>query len=394
MSGPVRTTLGATTTTVTCVVPVFLLGGLAVQAGDELGFTPAGLGLAVAVYFGMSALTSVPAGALVERFGATLTARAAIALSGSCLLAIAIAARSYLVLVLLLAASAGANGLGQLASNAALTRVPAARQGLAFGVKQAAIPMSTLLAGFSVPVVALTVGWRWAFGLAAVAAAGALLLVPRDRTGPARRPSRGAGARTSPATTALVVIGVAVALGAASAGVLGVFLVDSAVAGGVAPGLAGLVLALGSLACVAGRIAGGALVDRRGSQTDIAIVAVLLVAGAVGLSLLAVPGPVPLITGVLLGFGLGWAFPGLVNVAVVRLHPQQPAAATSITQTGVYTGGCLGPLAYGAAADQAGYPVAWLGAAVVMLLAAALILLARRLLAARPAHTGDPQPVR
>ena len=67
----------------------------------------------------------------------------------------------------------------------------------------------------------------------------------------------------------------------------------------------------------------------------------------------------PLVAGVVLGFGLGWAWPGLMNFAVVRLHPQAPAAATSITQTGVYAGGCLGPLGLGAVAAHVGYPTMW-----------------------------------
>ena len=71
------------------------------------------------------------------------------------------------------ALSAAANALGQLASNAALARhVPAHRQGLSFGVKQAAIPVSTLLAGAAVPTIALTAGWRWAFVAAAGGGAG------------------------------------------------------------------------------------------------------------------------------------------------------------------------------------------------------------------------------
>ena len=45
-----------------------------------------------------------------------------------------------------------------------------------------------------------------------------------------------------------------------------------------------------------------------------------------------------------------------MNFAVVRLHPQAPAAATSITQTGVYAGGCLGPLALGALAGRRRLP--------------------------------------
>ena len=91
----------------------------------------------------------------------------------------------------------------------------------------------------------------------------------------------------------------------------------------------------------------------------------------------------PLVVGVVLGFGLGWAWPGLMNFAVVRLHPQAPAAATSITQTGVYAGGCLGPLGLGPLAAHLGYPTMWTAAAVAMLLAAALMLAGSRLLTAR-----------
>jgi MFS family permease len=414
---PVRTTLGAVTTTIASVMPVFLLGGLAVQAGAELGFSPAGLGGAVAIYFGVSALTSVPAGALVERFGAAVTARLAIVLSAACLLAIATAG-SYPVLVAVLAAGAAANGLGQLSSNAALNRVPPGRQALSFGIKQSAIPTATLLAGISVPAVALTLGWRWAFGIAAAAALGALALVPPD----GRRLGRATGTGTPPeartgsqpeartggqpevrnrperATRALVVIGLAVALASAAAGSLGTFLVDSAVTRGLAPGTAGLALTLGSVVCVSARITGGWLADRLGAHGDVAAVAGLLAVGSVGLALLAVDGMVALAAGVLLGFGFGWAFPGLVNVAVVQLHPHAPAAATSITQTGVYAGGCAGPLAFGAVAAGPGYPTAWLGAAAAMLLAAGLILLGRQQLDRhlRPGQlpaAGQPGPI-
>jgi MFS family permease len=380
----VRTTLGAVTTTVACVVPVFLVGGLAVQIGAELAFSPAGLGLAVAVYFGVSALSSVPAGALVERYGPAPVARAGIAVSAAGLLAIALAARTYPALVVLLAATATANSLGQLASNAALSGVPPHRQGLSFGIKQAAIPVATLLAGLSVPAVALTLGWRWAFALAAAAATGALALVPPDVRG--RYGGRVARRRSAAGTAsgALAVIGAAVALAAGAAGSLGTFLVDSSVARGLAPGLAGLTLTLGSLACITVRVSAGGLADRRGLRGDVMPVVALLAVGAVGLALLSVPGPAALVLGVLLGFGFGWAFPGLVNFAVVQLHPHAPAAATSITQTGVYTGGCLGPLAFGAVAASQDYPTAWLGAAVAMLLAATLMLVARHLLRHHP----------
>ncbi|WP_455430587.1 MFS transporter [Paractinoplanes durhamensis] len=290
--------------------------------------------MAVSAYFGASALASLPAGVLVERYGAARISRAGIALSAVSLLGIAVAANALWSLIAILALGAGANAMGQLASNTSLSRhVPPGRQGLSFGVKQAAIPVSTLLAGAAVPTVALTLGWRWAFVLAALLAASAVLLVPADR--PVSAPSGGQPEKR--ATGALVVVGLAATLAAGSANALGTFLVDSAVARGISPGPAGLALTLGSAVCVAARLGGGWQADRRPSR-QVGVIAGLLACGAVGLLLLAVPGPVPLVAGVVFGFGFGWSWPGLMNFAVVRLHPQAPAAATSITQTGVYAG--------------------------------------------------------
>jgi MFS family permease len=373
---PLRAATGALTTTIAVAIPVFLVGGLAVQIGEELGFSPAGLGLAVSAYFGVSALASVPAGALVERYGSVAISRFGIGLAAASLLGVAVAARSLWTLMAILALGAAANALGQLASNSSLARhVPARRQGLSFGVKQAAIPICTLLAGASVPIVALTLGWRWAFVLAAVLAVAAIPLVPSEHAD--RKKVRGAGGER--ATAALVVLGVAAALAAGAANALGTFLVDSAVARGTSPGPAGLALTLGGAVCTIARIVGGWQADRFPSR-QVGVIASLLAAGATGLALLAVPGTPALVVGVVLGFGLGWSWPGLMNFAVVRLHPQVPAAATSITQTGVYAGGCIGPLGLGAVAGASGYPTMWTVAAVSMVSASCLMVVGSTML--------------
>ncbi|MFY1635644.1 MFS transporter [Solwaraspora sp. WMMB335] len=382
-----RAAIGAVGTTVACVLPVFLVGGLAVQIGADLTFSPAGLGLAVSVYFGVSALSSVPAGAAVERWGPVVTGRVAILLAVASLLTIAALARSYAVLVLLLGVSATANALGQLASNAVLARqVPTGRQGVWFGAKQSAIPAATLLAGAAVPVIALTVGWRWAFVAAAVVGLATLPLVPGDTAGPVtNRPRRD----TRQMTGALVVVGLGATLAAAAANALGTFLVDSAVAGGAGPGTAGMILTFGGAVCVAARIGLGWAADRR-AGAQLTTIAGMLVVGAAGLVLLAVTGPAPLLIGVTLGFGLGWAWPGLMNFAVVRMYPANPAAATSITQTGVYAGGCFGPLGLGALAAGAGYQVMWLVAGVAMLMSAALMLAGGRMFGNRSSPVETP----
>ena len=53
------------------------------------------------------------------------------------------------------------NGVGQPASNDLIARaVSSTRHGLAYGTKQAAIPLATMVAGIAVPVVAIPLGWR------------------------------------------------------------------------------------------------------------------------------------------------------------------------------------------------------------------------------------------
>ncbi|MEU4420912.1 MFS transporter [Actinoplanes sp. NPDC024001] len=379
---PLRAVCGALTTTVAVSVPVFLVGGLAVQIGGELGFSAAGTGLAMAAYFGASALASMPAGALVERHGAALISRCGIALSIASLLAVALAARSLATLVGILVIGAVGNAMGQLAGNASLARrVPVRRQGLSFGVKQAAIPICTLLSGAAVPVVALTFGWRWAFAGAAALCLPAFLLAPDDTAAGASFETARRSRRTS---RALLVVGVAAALGAAGAKALGAFLVLSAAERGVSPGLAGAALTVGSVICVGARVLGGWQADRH-PRHQVAVVAGLLAGGSVGLLLLAAPGPAPLLAGVLVGFGLGWSWPGLMNFAVVRLHPRAPATASAVTLTGAQTGACLGPLGLGAVAQAAGYPAMWITASLAMAGAAALMVLSGRAL--RP-HVG------
>lgn len=386
--GAARATASAMVTTVVVSLPVFLVGALSVQIADEIGFSRSGLGLVVALYFGVSALVSVPAGRLVERYGARVTAWAAIGLAAAAMAAVAGLARGYVSLLLVCGAAGAANALGQLASNLAVARhVPVHRQGFMYGVKQSAVPATTLLAGLAVPVVGLTVGWRWAFVGAAVAALAALPVVPHtDGTGRRRNadlPHR--------ATAALVVIAAGSVFAAGAANALGTFLVDSAVDRGMAPGQAGWTLAVASATGIVCRLGWGWFADRV-SHGRILMVVGMLTVGAGGLVLLTLPAPEALVIGALIAFGFGWAWPGVLNFTVVSTHRAAPAAATGITQTGVYLGGCFGPLAFGTIAQTASYPTAWLFGAAAMLVAAILMLVGRRMLVAHQRRTGAVPP--
>ena len=278
-AGAVRAAAGAITVTTVSVLPVFLTGALAVQLGNELGFDPIGLGLVVALYFGVSALCSLPVGRLVERWGGAVTSRIAVLGVAVVMLVLAVFADSYVSLVVILLCGAWCNVMGQLASNLTLARsVPAHRLGLSFGVKQAAIPLATLLAGAAVPAVALTVGWRWAYVIASGLALLALLGAPRGGEY-VRVPKPPPGER---ATLALSVLGAGSGLGAGAANALGIFLVAAAVDRGIDPGTAGLVLTFGSVVGFAGRLLHGWLADRR-EGGHVAFVAGSMALGAVGL---------------------------------------------------------------------------------------------------------------
>jgi MFS family permease len=314
-------------------------------------------------------------GRTAERLGPVRALRVSAVWSGVAQLVIAVAARSFATLVALLAVTGAANALAQPAANLLIARaLPVGRQGLAFAVKQSAVPFATLLAGLAVPAIALTVGWRWAFVVSSVVAAASALIVPSAPRAAAPRDAAGlAGTpveRTSDAPLAtMVLLATGIALGAASAGTLGAFLVSAVVDAGVGEGQAGLLLTGGSAFGIAARLVAGVRADRRGGG-HLRVSAFMLLGGAVAYLVFAIDRPVTYLLATPLAFGSGWAWPGLFNLAIVRANPNAPGAATGITQTGTYAGVVAGPLLFGVVAERSSYGTAWFVAATAALAAA------------------------
>ena len=364
--------------TTACVLPSFLLGAMAVQVRRDLGFGTSGVGLAFAMFFVAASAASALGGRIAERIGAVPAMRLAGVISGAASLAVAVTARSFATLLIPLAVAGAANAVCQPAANLLIARaVPAHRQGVGFAVKQSAVPMATLLAGFAVPSLALTVGWRWAYVAAAVLALGTLPLVPSrsDLAAGATPPEpRGEvrGRRADVAVGVMALLTGGIGFGAAAGGTLGSFLVSAAVDTGISEGNAGLLLTAGSLAGIIVRLAAGAQADRRDGD-HLRVVALMLALGAGTFALLATGQPWAYVLAGPAGFCTAWAWPGLFNLAVVQANPSHPAAATGITQTGTYIGAVSGPLLFGVLADHTSYPAAWLVAAGFAVVAAAVM---------------------
>jgi MFS family permease len=385
-----RPTATALLSTTQGMLPVFMLGGLSVQLGAELRFGAPALGVATTVFFAVSAAGSAAAGRLVQRRGTYPGMVAVAVLSAVSLIGIAGLATRWATVVAFLVIAGLGNAIAQPAANLLLSeRIPPGRQGLFFGVKQAAVPLTTLLAGVSVPLVGLTVGWRWAFVL--VAAGSLLLPVVAPRTSsaaPAGAPV--AAARTTDpdvpvARSPLVVLAAGATLAAAAVNALAVFLVPSAVASGISESDAGYLLACGSALGIAARVTVGWRADRRVGGHLLRVCAMLAL-GAAGFVLLAVGAPLAVLgLATVLAFGAGWGWNGLFTFAVVCEYPTAVASATGITQTGLWLGGVIGPLVFGLVATATSYAVAWLLGAAALLGAGVVLLVARRLLTP-PAH--------
>lgn len=378
--GSGRAGLAAVTVTTVGVLPVYLVGVLSVQLRDELGVGPTLLGGLIAVFFATSAVAALTAGTLVRRLGTAAVVRLSAFVGGATMLTVALLARDTTVLVAALVVAGWGNGVGQPASNDLVARAVAGdRQGLAYGAKQAAIPLSTMLAGAAIPLVAIPYGWRTAFGIGAGLALLAILTVPGSgRLAPAgsSEPSEAAGPfRRAP----LVVLAGGLMLGAATGNCLGAFFVVTAVDGGIAPGTAGVLAAVASGAGAVMRVLMGWLADRLRLRW-LLVVAAQMSLGGLSYALLGTGVEALLAVGVVVGYCTGWAWAGLSTYAIARMHHGMTARATSITQGGMGLGAALGPLAFGATVSVTSYAVAWYATSTLAVLAGLVVVLARRML--------------
>lgn len=371
-------------------VPALLLGSVGVQVKDDLGLGDAQLGAAIGGFFLVALVASPVAGRLVDMLGWRRTIRLLAAVTAASLLLVAALGGSYAALAPVVALGGIAFSGASAASNVAVAQdVPATRHGLALGVKQSAVPLSTFFTGLAVPTVALTVGWRWAFAIAVLLPlAAALSTLDPERSGRVGAPTLGAALRAAlgraggrgplgwaDATVGrrLRLLAAAGALASASIGALNGFSVVTAVAAGIDPGAAGALVAAAGIVSMVVRIAAGWLIDRRPDRAFPTVV-LLIAAGVAGFLLMASGRPATTVLGLGLAFGAGWGWPGLFHFGVIRSYATTPGRATGIIQAGFSAGLIAGPAAFGLLADGASYAVAWSVNAALALLAAVMIL--------------------
>ena len=372
----------ATAATVVGVAPVFFVTAQAVEIGKDLQVTAANLGVAVAVFFGVTALSTAALGRVVQRVGVHRGLMGAMTAAALGLLCVA-ASHSSLELDGALMVAGLSNGAVHPTANGLLASRRGGLPGRAFGLKQAAPSAAGLLAGAAVPAIALTAGWRWSFVVMCVPAI-MLVLLERARVqntdqGIQERPVHQFAPGDERAPLGLVAL--AAGLGSAAGNVLSTFFVLFGVhAEHLSPATAAAVFSLASFSGVVGRMAAGRAMDRT-RFSAISLAGLLVCVGALGDALLAsgaLGGILALLVPGLIAFGFGWSWPGLLHYCVAMRDPDHAPRSTGILMTGFATGSCLGPLVLGQFTKIIGYVGLWHVAMLCNLLAGIILLLGTR----------------
>lgn len=369
---PARATWIAGLASMFGLLPVWLTSGLAAFMGD-IGIDERRLGFSVATFFGSSALFALYGGRLSDRFGARRAISVGLVVSSVSMLAVSTVTTDWRHLLPILAIAGAASTVLQPAANLLIaTEVPQARQGVAIGLKQAAIPSSTLLTGAAVPIIGSTSGWRPAFVLAAVMTA-VLVIWTREP----RRAAQSKGSFKRSASSpylSLDLLALLVAAGAAVAATTAgsSFLVVYSFSIGVSAEFAGAALSIASLAIIVVRVVTGWLADRLHSSGMVGM-SILMLVGALGAGLLAAGvRDAALIFAAALMLGAGWGWNALMVLAIVRRYPHATGRASGLALIAVRIGSAGGPATFGLLATTVNYRAAWSMNAVLLLIGSGL----------------------
>jgi len=367
----------------------FGLPAIGVEIQNRFGLGPAGFGAVFAAVGLGSAVALIPAGMLVDRFGARPVLLIGAAINFCAYLAASVAPNAALFAAAIFLAGIGSSAVPVAGMSSLLREFPPERRGIALGWRQLAVPMGGTIGAVALPLLAHVGGVRLALivtAFATASTAGVFAWLSAAGGGAARR-MRLDGALTARGMRPLLVVGLlyVYALGASLT-----YIVAAARDDGLGKAEAGALFVVLNLSAAASRLVWGRMADRGGGTRRVrTLVECGMLAAAAGLAMapvlhvgliLAVP------VTVALGFGcFGWN--GVLYVTAGELvGPDRAARAVGVASTMVFGAGALAAPVSGLVAEHAGYDVMWLTAAASSAAGAAFAW--RALAWLRRPHTG------
>lgn len=344
----------------------FGLPAIGVEIQNRFDLGPAGFGAVFAAVGLGSAVALIPAGMLVDRFGARPVLLIGAAINFCAYLAASVAPNAALFAAAIFLAGIGSSAVPVAGMSSLLREFPPERRGIALGWRQLAVPMGGAIGAAALPLLAHVGGVRLALivtALATASTASVFAWLSAAGVGTARR-MRLDGALTARGMRPLLVVGLlyVYALGASLT-----YIVAAARDDGLGKAEAGALFVVLNLSAAASRLVWGRMADRGGGTRRVRTLIECGMLGAVaGLAMapvlhvgvvLAVP------VTVALGFGcFGWN--GVLYVTAGELvGPDRAARAVGVASTMVFGAGALAAPVSGLVAEHAGYDVMWLTAA-------------------------------
>ncbi len=350
----------------------------------ELDLSATQFGLFVTAYYGAQALGSLPAGGLTDRFGIGRTLIGAHLLMAIAALTLGLADGYYQSLLALFLMGLGYSMTNPSTARGVLDWFPAARRGMAMGIKQVGVPIGGVIAAAN-GALASWIDWHLIMlGVAVVVVVNGVLcfyLVQYDQPlPPGQRKTPMANirevVRDSNVNVYTALCGM---LNAGQASFFGFLTLCLTVVAGASQPLAGLAVGIAQTASFFARLVWGVASDRFVGRRKV-LKAYVCGAGVVFLALMATIGPgwglyYALALALLLGATVASFAPVSQAIAVEMVEPRLAGSVIGYNMVGVHIGGMIGPLIFGWLVDNGGgYDVAWLVIAAIFGLGVALLV--------------------
>ena len=367
------------------ISPLYFYGALSVQITEGLDYRPSLHGLGATSFYLVAAVFATSLGRKTDRQDPVSTLKIAIVMTFVSNLGITFS-NSLSTICLFLAVGGFGNalatpGIAQLVRE----RIEFSKQGLAYGFKQSATGLPTLVGGAAIPFVTTDGQWRYVFASGAIFSLvilfnlyafspGALISGKADNLD--KTESLIVNLKST-YTLEVKFITISFAIGAAVGAGLITYLPLSIVETGLSPTESSHALVFASACSLVTRFIVLLYMDKT-SIDAMKICMAMMVIGAFGLFGLSTMQTNLVMLASIISYAFGWGWIGLITYKMLRISDQNLGANVGLVQSAAAIGSIAGPIALGAVYEISGFGLMWQASAFGLIISA-LFLIASQL---------------
>lgn len=363
------------------ISPFYFYGALSVQIINDLNYSASSHGYGATAFYLFAALFATTLGRISDTTHPVATLRVSLLITLFSNLGIAFSNSLIIMSVFL-----GVGGIGNALATPGIARfvqqvIANRNQGLAYGVKQSATGISTLIGGAAIPFFASDGQWRFVFGFGAVFCLALILFIGNfDNKAYLIRSlvihvqdRRSANTKQASYPLQVKLIGIGFGVGAAVGAGLISYLALSNYEAGVTGREAGLVLVYASIGSILARFAVLVLMDLT-KLNAITVCAWMMFVGALGIFGLAMMNKDFILVSSIISYTFGWGWVGLIGYKMLRISSTDLGANIGLIQFTAAIGSLSGPLVLSIIYKFSGFGSMWLISGIGLIIAMLLLL--------------------